>query len=201
MSTVQPLNNKRNHYNPSLSLSPSGHVNLDPDVNRQDRKMKSDDDLKSIVQQLALTTLQPKKNFEFITKGDLPGIKLTIPQLYSLEHQDVKQWIDDVKQVFFLCEVTDEKQTAYINLLLSDDISRMIKTQSKDPKVWFNKLITETYTKNRFDKILKEVEKMHVNNYESPKEYLRHFNQKKKETDLCMKKENRLTDREKKIFS
>ncbi|KRH94286.1 hypothetical protein M153_307000192 [Pseudoloma neurophilia] len=28
MSTVQPLNNKRNHYNPSSSLSPSGHVSM-----------------------------------------------------------------------------------------------------------------------------------------------------------------------------
>ncbi|KRH94113.1 hypothetical protein M153_3800002060 [Pseudoloma neurophilia] len=53
MSTEQPINNKSIHYNPSLSLSPSGHVNLDPEVNRQGRKMKSDDDLKSIVQQLA----------------------------------------------------------------------------------------------------------------------------------------------------
>lgn len=105
------------------------------------------------------------------------------------------------KKYLSSCEIKETKRISLLKALVDDSIKSQIKKNIKDFKKWLEELIKITYIPSKQKNLFKELDRLHIKNFKSLKEFFNEFCKICNMINKCSERKNFWLKKKKNTFS
>ena len=102
--------------------------------------------------------------------------------------------------MFELCEIAKEKEMIYLKRFVGEEIKEKIKVEKKDSDRYLLEIQKLAFNPSVLNENLDKIRKINLRNFNTPNQYYEEFEKLCKIINLCSKKEDALTSREKEVY-
>ncbi len=137
------------------------------------------------------------EEFDFPTRvNGMNGPILKVKKLFNIDAQYIMSWTARYRLIMKQCEFDDSTAILYLKMVIDEKYVEVIENK-RALETCLESLIKLKYNDEKFENIVKTLENLHVKEGQTVSEYYDLFNKLVEESDLCVEKSNRLTEREK----